>query len=324
MATQPRTLAIEAVQEDQPGERTRSLFRARWPAYRRWMARAEPIDADACVDALRDSMPELIPTFERLLDVVGGGAREARFLSLFCPPRLVRACSQVVLDTPEGPVLLRTYDHAPHLFDGIVLRSHWGAHATLVVTDCLWGALDGINARGLAVALAFGGRNATGPGFAAPLVIRYLLETCATTREATAALGRLPVHMPYTFVVLDAAGDYVTAYLSPDRSAEFRDCRASTNHHDSADWPEYERFTASEKRLECLTELLRLGAGFDEHLRACLCPPVWRTNYAGGSGTLYAAEYRPRTGSLSLHWPGRTEQFPLSGSIARAFTARLQ
>ena len=323
MVTRTPALSFEAVQEAEPGERLCALFQDRWPAYRRWMARAAPLSPGAGVDALRTYMPELVPTFERLLALVEGGDEEARFLSLYCPPRLVRACSQVVLDTDDGPVLLRTYDHAPHLFDGILLSSRWCQTPTLAVTDCLWGALDGINGHGLAVALAFGGRNAAGPGFAAPLLVRYVLETCATTAEATRALRRLPVHMPYTFTLADPGGDFLTVYLAPDRPAETRGLRASTNHLNESDWPEYARFSGSVERLSCLTDLLDRDAGFDEHLRCFLEPPIWRTGYAQGSGTLYAAEYRPCARSLSLHWPGRTERFALSTFADRSFAVLL-
>ena len=48
----------------------------------------------------------------------------------------------------------------------------------LGMSDCLWGLLDGVNDAGLAVSLTFGGRRDVGDGFAIPLVVRYLLETC--------------------------------------------------------------------------------------------------------------------------------------------------
>ena len=66
------------------------------------------------------------------------------------------------------------------------------------MSDCLWGLLDGINDAGLAVSLTFGGRRDVGDGFAIPLVMRYLLETCDTVDEARAALERIPVHAPRT------------------------------------------------------------------------------------------------------------------------------
>jgi len=291
------------------GARLRRLFVERWPAYQQWMRRADSMPIADCVTALRTHMPELVPLFERLLALVEGGEDEARFLSLYCPPRLIRACSQIVLDTPDGPTLLRSYDFAPHLCDGIVLASQWSGMTTTVVTDCLWGALDGINQHGLAAALAFGGRSAIGPGFAAPLLIRYILETCATVADAQRILRRVPVAMPYTFVVADAEGGVVTAFLSPDRDAVFGPARASTNHQSESDWPAYQRFSGTVERLSYLNELLQRHAPFDECLQAFLQPPIWRTRYAQGAGTLYVAEYQLAARSLTLHWPGQAESF---------------
>jgi predicted choloylglycine hydrolase len=300
------------------------IFRAYWPAYRRWMGRAPEVAIEACVAALRRDMPELVPTFERLRERFGPGDDEvARFLSLYRPPRMVRACSQIVLDADDGPVLLRSYDHHPDLFDGVILSADFWGRETLVLTDCLWGALDGINDDGLAVALAFGGRNAFGDGFAAPLIVRYLLETCATVAEARATLARVPVCMPYTFVVVDAAGEFVTAFLGPDREAGFVTRRASTNHQRAVEWERYIRQTHSTERLAVLEQLLGGETDVDRVRAAFLADPLWRRDYATAAGTLYVAEYRSGPRSLALHWPGRTERFALGSVEPRAFEVEL-
>ena len=79
-----------------------------------------------------------------------------------------------------------------------------GGTPVLAMSDCGWGAIDGINAAGLSVSLAFGGRTAVGEGFGIPLVLRYSLQTCETTAEAGAVLTRVPSHMSYNVTVLDA------------------------------------------------------------------------------------------------------------------------
>ena len=52
-----------------------------------------------------------------------------------------------------------------------------------------------MNDAGLAVSLTAVTGYPGPPGFGIPLVVRYLLETATTTREAIAAVSRLPVHM---------------------------------------------------------------------------------------------------------------------------------
>ncbi len=290
------------------------------------MSRADDRKASTCVRKLKAHMPELMPIFESLLHRFGGSDAVARFLTLYAPPRVVRACSQLVLDSDTGPLLIRTYDHAPHLFDGLVLHSRWGGESrpqTLAVTDCLWGALDGVNDRGLAVTLAFGGRNTIGPGFSAPLIVRYLLETCSTVADARQALARVPVYMPYTFVVVDTKGEFVTAYLGPDREAHFVARRASANHQGEGEWPEYVAQTQSIERLECAERLLAEPADLEGVRDAFLSSPLWRSDYAKASGTLYIAETSPARGTLTLRWPGRLEEFRLDAANERTITVEL-
>ena len=69
--------------------------------------------------------------------------------------------------------------------------------------EAIAGAAYGVNASGLAVSLAFGGRKARGAGFGVPLIVRYLLEVCERTRDAVAVLRRLPSHMSYNLTLID-------------------------------------------------------------------------------------------------------------------------
>ena len=73
------------------------------------------------------------------------------------------------------------------------------------MADQLWGLLDGVNDRGLAVSFTFGGRRGVGRGFSIPIVVRYLLETCATVAEGVAALERIPVQAAYNVTLVDRA-----------------------------------------------------------------------------------------------------------------------
>jgi len=297
-------MVFRSVREDHPGPRIAEVLRAYWPAYRRWIARGPNVAPDDCVAALRRHMPELLPTFDAIMTAIDGGDDEMRFLSLYRPPRLVRACSQLVLETDEGSVLVRNYDHAPHLCDGLVLRSAWNGAGVIAPTDCLWGALDGVNEHGLAIALAFGGRPVVGDGFSASLVARYVLETCTTVAEARAALSRIPVYMAYTFVVVDGAGEFTTAYCSPDRDAHFEREAASTNHQGQSEWSRYVRFSNSVERLE---HLQALTTTTDRSVQAVveqfLAPPLYRNEYSAGSGTLYTAAVNGPQGVHAMHWP---------------------
>ncbi|MCA9283028.1 MAG: hypothetical protein KDA30_13385 [Phycisphaerales bacterium] len=320
-AAAPSELEFRTLVETRDHTPLDEVFETYWPAYRAWMTRAPAVDASTCRQRLGMHMPGLLDLYDSLVERFGGEDDVARFLSLWNPPPLVRGCTQLVFDDVDGPVLIRAYDHHPDLFDGVILRADWGGTRTLAIADCLWGALDGMNEHGLAIALAFGGRHAVGDGFGAQLVCRHVLQTCATVADARKALARTLVFMPYTFVVLDANGEFVTAYLAPDRDPTFHTRRASANHQGSIEWERYARFTRSSDRLARAESLLTTDP--TRTRAAFLKPPIWRTNYAKGSGTLYVAEYAPSKKRLTLCWPGRTEPFTIDAIEEREFGVRL-
>lgn len=287
------------------------MFAQYWPAYQKWMARAKGrVSAKAARAKLHEHMPELVPVYEALLERFGDTAEIARFLTLYNPPALVRGCTQAIWQGRGGPALVRNYDHAPHLADGLVLHASWGGVRTLCMTDCLWGALDGVNEHGLCVALAFGGRPTTGDGFASPLLVRYALQTCTSASEAAEALSRLPCAMTYTFVCLDATGQHATVYLAPDRPARVDHATASANHQGKVEWPQYAQSCKTVERLAKTRDLLDAkGQTLEGLIREFLRPPLYRTAYARGSGTLYTSVYTPSEGRLDLRWPSaRLEQ----------------
>ena len=301
------SLTFTAVDEPRPGARWQARFWATWHAYRRWFLR----DGDAARPSyalarrmLVTHMPELAPTWERMVDLAGGGDLAARMLSLFDPPPLVSGCSQAVLAGDE-PVLIRNYDFHPRLLDGVIQASAPIGRRVIGMTDCLWGLLDGMNEAGLAVSLAFGGRRVVRPGFAAPLVVRYLLEVCETTEEAMDVLARIPVQASYNLTVLDSRGAAVTACIAPDRAPRRRAAAVATNHPDVVEWPEHARLTRSVEREERILDLLADPAMAEpDVVAAFLEPPLYSRAYAAGFGTLYTAVYRPATGTIEYHWPG--------------------
>ena len=104
------------------------------------------------------------------------------------------------------PVLIRNYDYDPHLFESTMLRARWNDRWVMGTGDCLWGLLDGMNDRGLAVSLTFGGRSEVGQGFGIPVVIRYVLEVCDDVAAGIAVLRRLPHQLSYNITLGDRDG----------------------------------------------------------------------------------------------------------------------
>ena len=76
--------------------------------------------------------------------------------------------------------------------------TRWFGRRVIAMREAFWGCLDGMNEDGLAVSLTFGGRKAHGPGIAMPMVLRYVLETCRSTKEAVAKPPPFPCPWPRT------------------------------------------------------------------------------------------------------------------------------
>ena len=297
--------------EDAPGPQWQALFERLWPAYRSWFLRSGAVGRPSYLEsrrALREHMPELVPTWEKLVTLAGGGDVEARFLSLWCPPPYIAGCSQAIWIDPHGhdePALLRNYDFAPGLLEGSWLATRWSGQRVAALGDCLWGALDGLNEAGLAAALSFGGRTVSGTGFGIPLVLRYVLEVAQNTAEAIAILQRVPVSMCYSVTLLDAAGEWATVFVAPDRPTEVTRRKVVTNFQHQVDWPEHARATHSVERRDALQAQIDGPGTLAEATDALLREPLYQSAWLRGYGTLYGAVYKPRSRQVELLWPGQ-------------------
>jgi predicted choloylglycine hydrolase len=297
-----------SLQEDLPGPTWAGVFAELWPHYRPWFLRhgeaARPSYADSA-RMLHAHMPELVPTWERLVELAGGGDLAARMLAMVNPPPYLSGCSQGVWRRAGGPLLVRNYDYAPARLEGIVWRTGWTGRRVMGTSDCLWGLLDGVNEDGLGVSLTFGGRSVLGDGFGVPLIVRYLLETCTTVAEARDVLARLPYHLAHTLTLADAGGDVLTAHLSPDRGVAFRPVPAATNHQDAVEWTEHAAVTGTLEREACILRLLDdRSTTAEAFVAAFLLPPLHSTTYSSGFGTLYTAAYDLAARRVEYRWPG--------------------
>jgi predicted choloylglycine hydrolase len=301
---------FRTVEELELGPKWAGVFEERWPHYREWFLRegdaARPSYAEG-VRMLRAHMPELVPVYERLVELAGGGDLAARMLSLYKPTPYLAACSQGVWTREGGPVLARNYDYAPSRFEGLIWSTRMLERRVIGTSDCLWGLLDGMNDAGLAVSLTFGGRRVLGDGFGIPIVVRYLLEVCESVAEARETIARLPFSLAHNLTIVDRAGKVLTAYVSPDREPIFRKLFAATNHQGFVDWPEQATATRTIEREQCIVRLVEGEAddveGFAE---AFLRPPLFSTAYSNGWGTLYTAVFRPGEGLVDYRWPAHT------------------
>ena len=296
----PMTLRFDAVDEAEPGPKWAARWARSWPDYEAWfVARggdAGPSRAD-CRAALKDHMPELVATYDRLVAIAGGSDRAARFLSTWCPPPYLSGCSLAAAADPDDIRLVRNYDLSPDLNEGLLLRTKWTGRAVMGMVEFLWGLSDGINDAGLSVALAYGGRSDTGKGFGITTILRYVLETCDTVAGAVAILSRVPSHMAYNVVLADATGQTASVELAPGGGVTLMPQAIATNHQSKGTDAERPNFTQTIQRL---THLRALNVSPRNLLDQFLKKPLRQDRYRQGFGTLFTAEYDPKERSLLL------------------------
>jgi predicted choloylglycine hydrolase len=320
------SVVFRSVVEPRPGAALRELFDLWWPSYRRWFLRdgesARPSYAQS-LRALRRHVPELVPTYEGLVELAGGGDLEARFLALWDPPPFFAACSMAAWTGEGGPALLRTYDYIPSLCETTLLSTSFGERRTMAMSDCLWGALDGVNEDGLAVALAFGGRHEVGRGFAVTLLLRYLLEQCGDVAQALEAVPAVPVNLSYNVVLVDAGGDAALVRVAPDRRPEVvRDPVCACNRQGATEWPEHAALTETVEREAGISAALANPAMTVEGLEAVfLREPVQRDPALHTWGTVYTARYDAAQRAVRLLWPDEQWSMrlddPAAGELVR-------
>ena len=286
--------------------RLAELFHRSWPAYRSWFLRegleARPSYAEGA-RALDRWMPELVGTYHGIVDAVGGGDLEARFLSHWSPPPVATACSLAAWSYDER-VLVRNYDYPPSLCDTTALATSWRGTRVLAMSDCLWGAVDGINAHGLAAAIAFGGRTVVGQGFGIGLVVRYLLQVARDVDDAIAILRAVPVSMAYNVALVDRRGGAAVVQVSPDRGTHVLPGVTAANRQGATEWAEHAAMSATVER-EVVLERLATSpvTTAPELIRSFLAEPLHRDPAGTPWGTVYTAVYRPDLGTLDLLWP---------------------
>ncbi len=269
-------------------------------------------------------MPELLPTYERLVELAGGGDLEARFLSLYRPTPYLTGCSQAVWtrDQPTTDPQLRLQSQ---VWEGVLLHTSWNGRQVIAMSDCLWGVLDGINDAGLAVSLAFGGRKIVGDGFGIPLILRYILEFCDTTAEAERVLARVPSHMSYNVTVLDAQWP---------ASHGVRRTRPRPGDHQQAPGDESSgasgmartRRGHGQRRSRSLSgpALGDPAETAERFTYRFLEPPLYSLRFDHGWGTLYTAVYDPTSLTATYRWPGYESQQSIADFTEKSLDIQYQ
>lgn len=297
-------VTVNCIHEEKPGKKWQKTFNKTWPYYKEWFLTEGHFARQSYmigIEKLEYYMPELFPIYNQLTELAGGGDLAARYLSMYCPPPYMTGCTQLawVRDTVA---LIRNYDYSPKMFEGVMLYTNW-LQPVIGISDCNWGLLDGMNASGLAASLSFGGRKVVGEGFGIPLVMRYILETCADVKSAIEKLKIVPVHMSYNVTLVDSSCDYTTVYLSPDRVPVITKDRIGVNHQQTIEWEEYAAVTATKERMDFLTSCIQNPYNTEASILSYFFhPPLYCNDFEKRFATLYTSVYKPIEKTVALHW----------------------
>jgi predicted choloylglycine hydrolase len=140
-------------------------------------------------------------------------------------------CSAIM----SGGVYGRNYDFWPRGYEArFALVQVRGSYASIGGSHQLTGRLDGMNEHGLTIGLHLVKVLPRFPGLTSTLLVRRVLDSCATTAEAIDLLRRLPHAMKYNYSLLDAGG--VAAVVEAGAGAVVvrrGDWLACTNHFQS-------------------------------------------------------------------------------------------
>lgn len=239
--------------------------------------------------------PSLWQEIEGLADGFGVPLERAAFYFGNDGLRLpLGGCSAVM----SAGVYGRNYDFKPRYYDArLALVRPKGSYASFGASHQLTGRLDGMNEHGLCIGLHLVKRKPRFPGLSSILIIRIVLDQCATTAEAIALLRHLPHAMPYNYSLLDANGVAAVVEASPGavsvRTGEWLAC---TNHFQSTLLrPLNRRPRHSELRLPPLEHWAQRGLSAEETFTALnnSRSPAFFHGYLRGSGTLHTLSAEP-------------------------------
>lgn len=224
-----------------------------------------------------------------------------------------RGCSAVM----TGGLYGRNYDFNVKRYDRLLVAAQAkGENASIGFSDRFTGRDDGMNEHGLCVGLHYVNEATWQPGLVCTLIVRILLDQCATTAEAVKLAKRLPHGLGFNYSIIDEHGDAAVVEASP-HGVVVRQGRqlACTNHFQS---PELEhlnrRNPGSHTRLAALE-----GWSRDEPPAELLfgllndsTSPVFAHGYNRGGGTLHSFVCEPGERKMLVGVGGDAEPLDLN------------
>ena len=129
-------------------------------------------------------------------------------------------CSAFACKNNDSVLMGRNYDmlFAFKKYSQSSLTAPTGKYAHINHSDAFIGCEDGINEKGLAIAMTFVNGASKQPGVGFYFMVRRILEECATIEEAIAIINTAKVSKANNFLIADKKGGMVVVESAPGKT----------------------------------------------------------------------------------------------------------
>lgn len=195
-----------------------------------------------CKEKVTVFFPEILEEIQGIAEA-GGFDFEKLAAFIFSLGSKASGCSVFAVRSSSSVYLCRNYDNLYWLkkVSESYLTIPEKSYASLGHSDIFVGRADGINEKGLGVAVS-GEEVCFEPGIPIVIAVRYILDKCATVREGVEFLNEIPHFTTQSYLLADKGGDMSVVEASPKRTVERSskdDFLISTNHFVHSDMAEF-------------------------------------------------------------------------------------
>ena len=209
-----------------------------------------------CQEAVRRFFPEALNEFKGISEA-GGLDYDGLCAFGLTQFDVDQGCSIFAVADGERTMIGRNYDMFYRIRD--YCESYYttpeGGYRSLGHTEAFVGREDGVNERGLGVAMS-GITSYFRPGLAFWIAIRYILDRYSSVREGVDFLVEIPHHATITFLLADPSGEMAVVEAGPESTAVREPEEGfivSTNHFNHPDLREVDIFEPPDSRVRYRT-----------------------------------------------------------------------
>lgn len=171
---------------------------------------------------LKGFYPELVEEIKGFADGINEAPETlGAFLMSLGVLESTAQCSVFAFKNKGSVIIGRNYDmlFAFKKFTESSLIAPKGKYAYISQSDVFIGRSDGVNEKGLFVAMSFVNGTVVQPGIGFHFIVRKVLENCSSTQQAVDMVQKTKVSTANNFLIADRTGDLAVVESAPQASA---------------------------------------------------------------------------------------------------------